>query len=104
MKYINSEVFGITFGFFFAIPTAHDIFLKYVAPIILQNSSEFIIYLLILIIEVLIFVLPLIIWYKLIKKYYVNMRGIRTMNHERNIIFSVILGAILGLIVQRIIF
>ena len=104
MKYINSEVFGITFGFFFAIPTANDIFIEYIAPIILQTNPAPIIKLLLLIIQVLVFALPLIVWFNLIKKYSVNMRGVRTANHDRNIVISVILGILFGLIVQRIIF
>jgi len=104
MKYINSEIFGITFGFFFAIPTANDIFIEHIAPIILQTSSEPIVRFLIFLVQTLVFILPLIIWYNLIKKYGVNMRGIRTANHERNIVISVVLGILSGLIIQRVVF
>jgi hypothetical protein len=103
MKYINSEVFGITFSFFFAIPTAQDVFLEYVAPVLLENNSNQLISFIIFIIQILIFIIPLAILCNLVKKYY-NMRGIRTANHERNIIISLSLGTLLGLMIQRIVF
>jgi len=103
MKYINQEIFVVTFGFFFSFPTAIDIFLEYIAPSIESSTTNSVIPFGIGIITILVFLMAWVGLYDLIKKYY-SMRGIMTGNHSRNIWIAIILGVFCGLIAKGIIF
>ncbi len=103
LKYINQEIFATTFGLFFSIPSSEEIFLKYISPVILKDSTNPAIPLGIFIIWVLVFISSWIGLFNIIRKYH-KMRGIITDKHMRNMVIAVILGVLSGLIVKSLVF
>lgn len=69
----------------------------------LKNNTNPVIPLGIAIIGFLVFILSWMGLFDIIRKYH-KMRGIITDNHVRNFVLAVILGAITGIVLQRILF
>ncbi len=103
MKYVNTDFFLLTFGAFFSIPSYGEIFLGYIGPVILENASTQTIPLLTFIIWCLVSLGGVFGLIKILIKYY-KMRGIIEDNHIRNIVIGMVLGTIIGLELDKMIF
>jgi len=100
MRYINLEIFWLTFGFLFSIPHFEDIFLQYIAPELIKNSSDISVSLIIFVVWCIVFLSSFLSLFDVIRKI-IKMRGILTNNPIRNIAIAIVLGIILGYIAQR---
>ena len=99
---LNKQIFFAFVGLFFALPSKGEIFLQYLAPIILKDSNPAI-HLGIAIIMILVLI-GSITWLITIPLQIHKMRGILTYNHLRNMIFYVLFGSITGMFLKAIVF